>query len=437
MARLRNAPTSQQPATKAAAQRPALKEKTNTTRAKVPVYENDGDTEGLVKNARSGRRREKATAGAEEELVMTGGLGHAGSDDRILERSGRLPTTDELAKSDQPPLPAAKINRRLPPRMARKAVQSKADSDVVDGVKRRMPATARTRATAVQKQPAPAPAGQSKLSSDSFPSKTSQPRKSSNSMVERSEFSISPSPPPSGKLNSVSKQRLSVSQPGSALRSHTTPLVESSILALKNFRRRPRQPSMLQMVQQRTASARPSAAHIRTAQDESVYDIDPFDDDVEDFEPEAEGTPMHVTRKIQQATAMSKIASKRQSGASPVTSTKSRRKRKSDDADLSASALDTTNTKRRRTTTADADEQPITGPRKSSSVQQTFLVRQASSTPRLAEDVEVVNSSPSSTPPTEPSSPVQQQAELDEDVVIPSTEKEQDGVQRVPLSTLR
>lgn len=67
--------------------------------------------------------------------------------------------------------------------------------------------------------------------------------------------------------------------------------LEHSILVLKSFRRRPRQPSMLTMVKQRLASARSSLAGTgtETAPDDSD---DSFDLD-DDFLPDAAGTPMH------------------------------------------------------------------------------------------------------------------------------------------------
>lgn len=65
--------------------------------------------------------------------------------------------------------------------------------------------------------------------------------------------------------------------PGSGLRAHGTPAMETSVLALANFKRRPRQPSILQMVQQNA-------------------DIDDNGDDIEDFQPDDESTPFIVSK---------------------------------------------------------------------------------------------------------------------------------------------
>ncbi|KAK3050643.1 hypothetical protein LTR09_008283 [Extremus antarcticus] len=429
MARLRSAPTSQQPATTTTqTKRPALKEKTNTTRTKVPVYEDDGNTEGLVKDARPRRGRPKATQQNEDELIMAGGLGQASSDDKILEQSAPPPTTDELVKSDGPPPPTAKANRR-PARVARKAAQSESDRNVMEGIKKRMQPTASAQTATTHKKRSSGE--RPETSSDSLPTEPPPPRKSANSLVERSEFSISPSPPPPV-------------QPGSALRSNGTPAVESSILALKNFKRRPRQPSMLQMVQQRTASARPSAAHFDAADDEDVYDLDDDVDDVEDFEPDAEGTPLHMSKKTQPGKAKSKRSSNLQRASTPivkpVASASVTKKRKSDAVDTSStSVLDALKAKRRRTSTAQEEDYPIVSFRRSPSVHQTSPAQAASSTPRVSADVQVVHSSISSTPPTEPSSsPMQRRPSLDEndDLVVPSTEQEREDLQYVPLNDL-
>ncbi|KAF2475705.1 uncharacterized protein BDR25DRAFT_253201 [Lindgomyces ingoldianus] len=67
-------------------------------------------------------------------------------------------------------------------------------------------------------------------------------------------------------------------RPPSAMKVLGTPAHETSILALKNFKRRPRQPSLLRMVNQMTDMG-----------------DDDFDD-LDDFNPEAESTPLHLQK---------------------------------------------------------------------------------------------------------------------------------------------
>lgn len=66
-------------------------------------------------------------------------------------------------------------------------------------------------------------------------------------------------------------------KPQSALKAQGTPAVESSILALQNFRRRPRQPSILRMIQQN--------------------DDGKDDEDLDDFNPDDESTPFNVKKR--------------------------------------------------------------------------------------------------------------------------------------------
>ncbi|KAK4548366.1 hypothetical protein LTR36_010237 [Oleoguttula mirabilis] len=421
MARLRSAPVAQPSPPKAQTQRPALREKTNTSRAKAPVYEDDGNTEDLVKTAKARRGRPRKSAHTEEELVMAGGLGQT---DAAAEapRSDAPMTTDELAKSDGPP-PTVKPNKR-PPRMARKPVQSEAQSNVLEGLKKRMEATARHEAA--RKDALPAATESTASLSDPLPTKRTAARKSTSTAHERSEYSISPSPPLPGKLSSAKRSSLAHSG---------TPAVESSILALKNFKRRPRQPSMLQMVQQRTASARPSAVNRTANEDLSIFDIEVVGDEVDEeeedeFAPEAEGTPLQVKKAKRRASASAK---KKQTSnptiveGRPVVSSK---KRKSEEVDKSSSALEALRAKRQKSDgpgPALNDELPMSLERSASPGRRMRESSDRHATPeqQITSDVQVINSSPSSTPPTEPSSDRDRTA-VNDDYAVPSTEKEQD-----------
>lgn len=73
-------------------------------------------------------------------------------------------------------------------------------------------------------------------------------------------------------------------RPPSAMKIGGTPAHETSILALTNFRRRARQPSLLRMVQQTT-----------DVEDNDLDDSDALDD-LDDFHPDDESTPLHVRK---------------------------------------------------------------------------------------------------------------------------------------------
>ncbi|KAK5119580.1 hypothetical protein LTR85_007409 [Meristemomyces frigidus] len=430
MARLRSAPVAQtqpQPSPpKAQNKRQALREKTNISRGKAPVYEDDGNTENLVKTAKARKGRPKKSAHNEEDLVMAGGLGLGRTDSAEEPRSEAPMTTDELAKSDASP-PTVKPNRR-PPRMTRKPIHNEAQSKVLEGLKKRMEATARREAG--RKDTLPAATESTTPSSDPLPTKPMAVQQSTSTAQERSEYSISPSPPPPGKLSSA--KRSSLAQSG-------TPAVESSILALKNFKRRPRQPSMLQMVQQRTASARPSAVNLAANEDPSVFDFevggdDADEEDEDDFAPDAEGTPLHVSRAKRRASASAK-KKPTTTQIAPIASRPAAlpKKRKSDEADTSFSALDALRAKRHKSDAPGpaTDDEPLATFERSMSAgrrSRDSSVRQATPQQQITSDVQVINSSPSSTPPTEPSSDRARTA-VDDDYAVPSTEKEQDILQ--------
>ncbi|KAF2774274.1 hypothetical protein EJ03DRAFT_370375 [Teratosphaeria nubilosa] len=357
MARLRSAP---------ATQRSPLKERTNIARGarKAPAYENDGNTEGLVKE-RKGRSKTVAKAQNEDELVMAGGLGVA---------SDAPPTTDELARSE---------GTLMTVKMPRRAVKRGAQSNTLD--------------EAMQ-------------------------------IGRSSGLPLEASPPSSRKLNSVGK-RTFLAQPGSAIQSHGTPAVETSVLALRNFKRRPRQPSMLAMVQQRTGvvSARPSLAPTAVNDDLSVYDfaLADSDDDGDVFAPEAEGTPVQAGKSVQKPTRKQTpraAATEKDAFSRP-------RKRKSDEANLPASSMSSSDAKRPRPSAArsllndEALPNHLTTRRSSSD-------RQTTPPPQVTSDVQVANSSPShpsSTPPTERSSTDKRPSDVidDEIVAVPSTKDQQ------------
>ncbi|KAI7599103.1 hypothetical protein KC343_g16142, partial [Hortaea werneckii] len=326
MARLRSAPSTHPPSpAKAQPKRQALREKTNTTRAsQAPVYADDGNTEGLVKTAKTPRGRPKKATQDEDELVMTGGLG--GQEDNDAPRSDVVTTTDELAKSDGPPPPTAKKGNggRRPPRMTRKPVQSEARSQVMAGLKKRMEETAQQEAegTKIRSAHVEREATEQAAPSKPTPRRSISTRQSTSTAREgQSELSLTASPPPSSKASTVQARRSSVAPPSSVIRPQNTPAAETSILALKNFKRRPRQPSMLAMVQQRTT--RPSAVNLAPEVDDpSVFDLalGQSEDEEDDFRPEAEGTPIHANK----AKRVSSVSSKKKQGTSPAVHTEAK-----------------------------------------------------------------------------------------------------------------
>jgi hypothetical protein len=207
----------------------------------------------------------------------------------------------------------------------------------------------------------------------------------------------------------------------------TPAAVETSMLALKNFKRRPRQGSMLEMVRQRRSSVAQSLMTVQPQDDDvedtSVFDLGSASEGEDDFAPEAEGTPIQ-TSKTRKSTSTRKSASARKSVAPTPAVKKS--KRKSDDLESPHSALDALRKKHRKSEVSHVEDAPLPSiDDEDQSAEHGMSDHEASPAPDpVTSDVQVLNSSPESTPPTEPSS-THKASNVDEaDFAVPSTEEQ-------------
>lgn len=206
------------------------------------------------------------------------------------------------------------------------------------------------------------------------------------------------------------------------------PAVETSMLALKNFKRRPRQGSMLEMVRSRRSSvARQSIASVQPQEEHentSVFDLGSASEDEEHFAPEAEGTPVHVNKTKKPASTRKSLSATKSNA--PASATR-RNKRKSDEMETSHSALDTLRKKHRKSEAPPMEDEPL--PEANAESNQAAHIssdHQMSPLPVPASDVQVLNSSPESTPPTEPSSSAHEGiGQRSEDFAVPSTEEQE------------
>ncbi|KAK0290420.1 hypothetical protein LTR91_023977 [Friedmanniomyces endolithicus] len=431
MARLRSMPAESAAVPYPQTKRQALREKTNTTRAKVALAEEDvGNIEGLIKEAPKRKGRAMKSVHDDGEVFMAGGLGQ-GEARPTAPRSGLGPiSTDELAKSDAAAPPTSKANKRAP-RMMRKPIQNEAHSKVLDGLRKRMEETARKEGG---KNPALPLA--KRLSTGTAPSSDVLSvvpvtvRKSPVIAQERSEYDISPSPPPPAKLSSLNAKRSTLPQPTSSPKPRSTPAMDTSVL--KNFKRRARQPSMLALVQQRAMNTRPSMTNATVAvEDSSIFDFDAENgEDEDDFAPEVEGTPLHVSEaKRKSAGSSIKKTVPKPVEAKPASAGK---KRKSAQADFASSALETLRSKRRKSgfpgPSLDDEDNPLPNLSHSSVARGSPAesTRQATPVPQATSDVQVFNSSQSTPPPIESASPHNPRASVHDDFAVPSTEEQDD-----------
>jgi hypothetical protein len=209
------------------------------------------------------------------------------------------------------------------------------------------------------------------------------------------------------------------------------PAVETSMLALKNFKRRPRQGSMLEMVRKRRSSVQASLISARPQQgddveDTSVFDLGSASEGEDVFAPEAEGTPLQ-TSKTRKSTSTRKSVSAKKSIAATTPAVK-RTKRKSDDLESPHSALDALRAKHRKSEAPPVEDEPL--PSIDDDEQQPMVHdtsdHEASPMPnQVTSDVQVINSSPESTPPTEPSSTRKIPGTEEADFAVPSTEEQE------------
>lgn len=170
--------------------------------------------------------------------------------------------------------PVAKAqNRRRPPRTMKKATQTEAQKLAIERLQKRMEADLEANAVGV------APEERDRQV------RKEQHREPAVAVEASSPQTRSPVAPARAVPGSA------VRPPQSVLRMQNTPAAESSVLALANFRRRPRQPSLLQMVQQGEVGENTTDFSLGLGEDE------------DDFAPEDESTPLQVS-KTQDAPAV-------------------------------------------------------------------------------------------------------------------------------------
>ncbi|KAI7571331.1 hypothetical protein KC319_g19619 [Hortaea werneckii] len=201
---------------------------------------------------------------------------------------------------------------------------------------------------------------------------------------------------------------------------------------------------MLAMVQQRTT--RPSGVNVAPEVDDpSVFDLalGQSEDEEDDFRPEAEGTPMHASK----AKRVSSVSSKKKQGTSPAVHTEAKtptahsKKRKSGAMDTSMSAMDALRAKRQRQSLpAPNMEGDVVASTLSAASPQQVSQPGAPSQPQADSEVQVINSSPSSSPLSETSERNRTEQNVAGEHVVPSTEQEHEedlyGV-TPPRSSLR
>lgn len=220
------------------------------------------------------------------------------------------------AQSKTPPRPMPR-NRR-PPRTVRKVVQSEANKAAIEGLKKRMEEEAnkfKTDAADIHQEdnhnadvavsaPTETTASRLPLAPPQNVNKqapTTKQRPAPTTLQRKAPGTIQRGAPNTiqrGAPHTIQRAAAAIA-PTSTVKVQSTPNADTSVLALANFRRRPRQPSLLAMVQN------PELAYgiddstdftLGAASDEDE------DDDGEGFAPHDEGTPIQLSRTLPRST---------------------------------------------------------------------------------------------------------------------------------------
>ncbi|KAI5275163.1 hypothetical protein E4T47_01978 [Aureobasidium subglaciale] len=196
---------------------------------------------------------------------------------------------EEAATSDAMPQPRTKqrpLTRGRPPRTVKKPAPSKADKGAMNNLKARMEAD--RRATAAGLVPQSVPESRSQQAERAVREATNNDGDAA--LVPARPAPRSPSPARHTAVPGTAvKAPASVARPQSAVKMQSTPGAESSVLALQNFRRRARQPSLLQMVQN------PELVAASPIDDTTDFTLGSLGDE-DDFAPHDESTPLQVSK---------------------------------------------------------------------------------------------------------------------------------------------
>jgi len=205
-------------------------------------------------------------------MMVAGGLGSrdesAGEEDGAQSEKG-VPEISLRMSEEVEVLPKRNVRRR-PAKVVKKSAQTEDQKRAMEDLRKRMEADKKVNALGAspeQRDKSNPPSREEVESGEQQPGRTQE----------------SPSPVAQAVPGTTQKA------PPSALKVQSTPGVESSVLALTNFRRRPRQPSLLRMVQ---GDLDPSPL----GDDTTDFTLG---DDEDDFAPHDESTPLKIAKAQQ------------------------------------------------------------------------------------------------------------------------------------------
>ena len=201
------------------------------------------------------------------------------------EEEEQVATRDAKPQPRTKPRPRPTTLGRRPPRTVKKPAPTQANTEVMAKLKERMEEERRaTKAGHVLQS-----ATETKSQQAERAIREATNNQGDAALVPARPAPRSPSPARQTAVPGTAvKAPGSVMRPQSAVKMQSTPGAESSVLALQNFRRRARQPSLLQMVQNPELAA-------TTIDDTTDFTLGSLGDE-DDFAPHDEGTPLQVSK---------------------------------------------------------------------------------------------------------------------------------------------
>ncbi|GAB7340065.1 hypothetical protein MBLNU457_6560t1 [Dothideomycetes sp. NU457] len=243
----------------------------NTTNA---IASDEDVTGGLVTSKKT--RTQRRSAQNDELMMVAGGLGSrdesAGDEDGALSEKGAQGVSPKMSEEAEL-LPKRNVRKR-PTKVVKKSAQTEDKKRAIEDLRKRMEADKKVNAPEQRDRST----SSKQESRETGASKTGEQVESGERKPDRTQKS----PTPVAQAVPGTAQKA----PQSALKVQSTPGVESSVLALANFRRRPRQPSLLRMVQG-------DLGHSPLGDDTTDFTLG---DDEDDFAPHDESTPLNIAK---------------------------------------------------------------------------------------------------------------------------------------------
>lgn len=203
-----------------------------------------------------------------------------------VQEEKQVATRDAKPQPRTKPRPRPTTLGRRPPRTVKKPAPTQANTEVMAKLKERMEEERRATKAGHVLQSAP----ETKSQQAERAVREATNNQGDTAMVPARRAPRSPSPARKTAVPGTAvKAPGSVMRPQSAVKMQSTPGAESSVLALQNFRRRARQPSLLQMVQNPELAA-------TTIDDTTDFTLGSLGDEEDDFAPHDEGTPLQVSK---------------------------------------------------------------------------------------------------------------------------------------------